>query len=317
MKAGFIGLGTMGASMAANLQKGIQKDGHTVLVHDVRREAAAPHIKNGAVWADSPAALAAECDIIFSSLPGPVEFDAVSYGETGLLSAIRTGAAYFDLTTNAPVDRPQGARGLRRRRALILFDAPVSGGPRGAASGKLAIWCGGDADVFEKWKPVLDTIGDQAKYIGPIGAGSVAKLVHNCYGYIATAAAAEVFSMGVKAGIEPLAIWEAVRQGAIGRRGAFNSLTDQFLPNKYEPPAFALRLAHKDVSLATALGRELNVPMRMANLALADLAEGLNRGWGNRNSRAIMVLQTERAGVEVKVDPQRLTEALENKAKNG
>ena len=68
--------------------------------------------------------------------------------------------------------------------------------------------------MFEKWKPVLDAIGDQAKYIGPIGAGSVAKLVHNCYGYIATAAAAEVFSMGVKAGIEPLAIWEAVRQGA-------------------------------------------------------------------------------------------------------
>jgi 3-hydroxyisobutyrate dehydrogenase-like beta-hydroxyacid dehydrogenase len=121
----------------------------------------------------------------------------------------------------------------------------------------------------------------------------------------------------VKAGIEPLAIWEAVRQGAIGRRGAFDSLTDQFLPNKYEPPAFALRLAHKDVSLATALGRELNVPMRLANLALADLAEGLNRGWSERDSRAIMLCQLERAGVKIEVDPQRLTEALENKAKNG
>ena len=109
-------------------------------------------------------------------------------------------------------------------KGAFLFDAPVSGGPRGAASGKLAIWCGGDADVFEQWKPVLDMIGDAAAYIGPIGAGSVAKLVHNCFGYIATAAAAEVFTMGVKAGIEPLAIWEAVRQGAIGRRGAFESL---------------------------------------------------------------------------------------------
>lgn len=316
MKAGFIGLGTMGASMAANLQKGIQKDGHTVLVHDVRRESAASHIKNGAVWVDSSAALAAECDVIFSSLPGPVEFDAVSYGESGLLSTIRRGVAYFDLTTNAP-STVRKAHTDYAERGAYLFDAPVSGGPRGAATGKLAIWCGGDAEVFETWKPVLDTIGDQAKYIGPIGAGSVAKLVHNCYGYIATAAAAEVFSMGVKAGIEPLAIWEAVRQGAIGRRGAFDSLTDQFLPNTYEPPAFALRLAHKDVSLATALGRELNVPMRMANLALADLSEGLNRGWGNRDSRAIMVLQTERAGVEVKVDPQRLTEALENKARTG
>ena len=312
MKAGFIGLGTMGASMAANLQKGIQKDGHTVLVHDVRRDSAASHVKNGAQWVDSARAIAAECDIIFTSLPGPVEFEAVSYGEAGLLAAVRPQAAYFDLTTNAP-SVVRKAHADYEKKGAYLCDAPVSGGPRGAATGKLAIWCGGDAEVFGKWKPVLDTIGDQAKWIGPIGAGSVAKLVHNCYGYIATAAAAEVFSMGVKAGIEPLAIWEAVRQGAIGRRGAFESLTDQFLPNQYEPPAFALRLAHKDVSLATALGRELNVPMRMANLALADLAEGLNRGWGNRDSRAIMVLQTERAGVEVKVDPQRLTEALENR----
>ena len=311
MKAGFIGLGTMGASMAANLQTGIQKDGHTVLVHDVRRDAAAPHIRNGAQWADTPAAIAAACDVIFTSLPGPVEFDAVSYGDAGLLSTIRAGTAYFDLTTNAPTT-VRRAHADYQRKGASLFDAPVSGGPRGAASGKLAIWCGGDAEVFAQWKPVLDTIGDAASHIGPIGAGSVAKLVHNCYGYIATAAAAEVFSMGVKAGIDPLAIWQAVRQGAIGRRGAFESLTDQFLPNSYDPAAFALRLAHKDVTLATAVGRELNVPMRLANLALADLSEGLNRGWGDRDSRAMMLLQTERAAVDIKVDPQRLTEAMEH-----
>ena len=316
MKAGFIGLGTMGASMAANLQKGIQRDDHTMLVHDIRRDAAAAHIAAGALWVDSPAAIAAVCDVIFTSLPGPAEFNAVSYNEAGLLSAIRPGVVLFDLTTNAP-STVRAAHADYEKNQAHLFDAPVSGGPKGAATGRLAIWCGGDRDVFDQWKPVLDHIGDQARYIGPIGAGSVAKLVHNCYGYIATAAAAEVFSMGVKAGIDPLAIWEAVRQGAIGRRGAFDSLTDQFLPNQYDPPAFALRLAHKDVSLATALGRELNVPMRMANLALADLAEGLNRDWGARDSRAIMLLQTERAGVEVKVDAQRLAEALEDKAKAG
>jgi 3-hydroxyisobutyrate dehydrogenase len=314
MKAGFIGLGTMGAFMASNLQKGIQKDGHTVLVHDINRTASTGHVRNGAVWTETPAALAAEADVIFTSLPGPAEFEAVSFGENGLFSAVRRGAAYFDLTTNAPTT-VRKAHAEYEKKGVYLFDAPVSGGPRGAATGKLAIWCGGDAEVFAQWKPVLDTIGDQARLIGPIGAGSVAKLVHNCYGYIATAAAAEVFSMGVKAGIEPLAIWEAVRQGAIGRRGAFESLTDQFLPDQYEPPAFALRLAHKDVSLATALGRELNVPMRLANLALADLAEGLNRGWGNLDSRAIMRIQTERSGVELKVDRQRLAEALEVKAR--
>lgn len=311
MKAGFIGLGTMGASMAANLQNGLQARGDGLVVHDIRREAASRHIQAGASWAESPQAVAEQCDVIFTSLPGPPEFEAVS---AGLLAGIRKGAAYFDLTTNSPTV-VRKAHDAFAAKGAYLFDAPVSGGPRGAASGKLAIWCGGDAAVFAQWKPVLDMIGDAAAYIGPIGAGSVAKLVHNCFGYIATAAAAEVFTMGVKAGIEPLAIWEAVRQGAIGRRGAFESLTDQFLPNKYQPPAFALRLAHKDVSLATGLGRELNVPMRLANLALADLAEGLNRGWGDWDSRSIMLLQQERAGVKIAVDPQRLAEALDKAPK--
>jgi len=313
MQAGFIGLGTMGASMAANLQKGLKARGDTLVVHDIRRDAASRHLRDGAIWADTPQAVAEQSEVIFTSLPGPPEFESVT---AGLLAGIRKGTAYFDLTTNSPTVVRKAYEAFAAKGTQLL-DAPVSGGPRGAASGKLAIWCGGDEDTFDKWKPVLDMIGDAAQHIGPIGAGSVAKLVHNCFGYIATAAAAEVFSMGVKAGIEPLAIWEAVRKGAIGRRGAFDSLTDQFLPNKYEPPAFALRLAHKDVSLATALGREVKVPMRLANLALADLEEGLNRGWGDRDSRSMMLCQLERAGINIEVDPQRLTEALENKAKSG
>jgi 3-hydroxyisobutyrate dehydrogenase len=313
MQAGLIGLGSMGASMAAILQKGLKARGDTLVVHDIRRDAASRHLRDGAIWADTPQAVAEQSEVIFTSLPGPPEFESVT---AGLLAGMRKGTAYFDLTTNSPTVVRKAHEAFAARGTQLL-DAPVSGGPRGAASGKLAIWCGGDEDTFDKWKPVLDMIGDAAQYIGPIGAGSVAKLVHNCFGYIATAAAAEVFSMGVKAGIEPLAIWEAVRKGAIGRRGAFDSLTDQFLPNKYEPPAFALRLAHKDVSLATALGREVKVPMRLANLALADLEEGLNRGWGDRDSRSMMLCQLERAGINIEVDPQRLTEALDNKAKNG
>ena len=310
MKAGFIGLGTMGAGMVNNLQRGLTARGDGLVVHDVRREAAQRFIQAGARWADTPAALAAECDVIFSSLPGPPEFEAVVNGPNGLLAGLRKGAAHFDLTTNSPTTMRKAAPDYEAKGGF-LFDAPVSGGPRGAQTGKLAVWCGGDQAAFDTWKPTLDLFADQASYVGPIGAGSVAKLVHNCFGYIMTAGAAEVFTMGVKAGIEPLAIWEAVRQGAIGRRGAFDSLTDQFLPNQYEPPAFALRLAHKDVFLATQVGRELNVPMRLANIALSDLTEALNRGWGNQDSRAIMKLQIERAGVEVEVDQQRIAEALD------
>jgi len=95
----------------------------------------------------------------------------------------------------------------------------------------------------------------------------------------------------------------------------FEGLANHFLPNVYDPPDFALRLAHKDVSLATALGRELNVPMPMANLALDELTAALNRGWGERDSRAAMLLQEERAGVQIAVDQDRIREALQRDAK--
>src|SRR5436190_23532629 len=198
MKIGFIGLGMMGSGMAANLQKA----GHDLLVHDLRRAAAEPYLAAGAVWADSPRAVAEASEVVFTSLPGPPEVEAVAVGADGLLEGMQPGAAYFDLSTSSPTL----ARRLHARfqtRGAHLLDAPVSGGPHGARSGKLAIWVGGDEEVFTRHKPVLDAMGDQATYIGAIGAGSIAKLVHNCAGYAVQTALAEVFTMGVKAGLEP------------------------------------------------------------------------------------------------------------------
>src|SRR5207249_2096462 len=220
MRVGFIGLGLMGNHMATNVQKG----GHDLVVHDLRPEAAKPHLSAGAKWADSPKQVAE------------------------------------------------------------------------------AIWVGGDEEVFKRHKPVLDSMSDQPTYIGPIGAGSIAKLVHNCAGYAVQTALAEVFAMGVKAGLEPLALWKAVRKGANGRQRLYDRLGDNFLQNKYEPASFALRLAHKDVSLATAVGREFGVPMRLCELTLMEMTEALNRGWGERDSRVSMLLELERAGIQIKVD---------------
>jgi len=305
MRIGFIGLGTMGASMAGNLQNA----GYRLVVNDVRREAAANALAAGAVWADTPRELAAASDVVFTSLPGPPEVEAVALGPDGLLAGFASGAAYFDLSTNSPAL----VRRLHEKfaeRGVAMLDAPVSGGPRGAATRKLAIWVGGEKSVFDAHREVLEAIGDQPRYIGPIGAGSVAKLVHNCAGYVITVGLGEVFSMGVKAGVEPLALFEAIRQGAQGRRRSFDVMIDQFLPGRFEPPAFALRLAHKDVALATALGRELGVPMRLANLTLEEMTEALNRGWAGRDSRSVMLLAAERAGVEIAVDTAELDRAL-------
>ena len=306
MKIGFIGLGMMGSGMAANLQKA----GHDLVVHDLRRAAAEPYLAAGAAWADNPRAVAEAAEVVFTSLPGPPEVEAVALGENGLLSGMSRGKAYFDLSTNSPT-MVRKINAAFAERDVYMLDSPVSGGPRGARTGKLALWVGGDEQIFNRFKPVLDAMGDKARYVGPIGAGSVAKLVHNGAGYCIQTALAEMFTVGVKAGVEPLALWEAVREGASGRRRTFDGLIDQFLPGKYEPAAFALRLAHKDMSLATQLGRDFNVPMRVANLALAELSEALNRGWGDRDSRSPMLLQEERAGVEIRVDAKRLQEALD------
>ena len=307
---GFIGLGTMGGRMATNLQKA----GYKLVVHDLHRQAASHHVNAGATWAETPRALASQADVIFSSLPEPADVEAVALGPDGLVAGIKPGAAYFDLSTNAPSVVKKLHSAFAEKGAHML-DAPVSGGPAGAASRKLAIWVGGDEGAFKAHKPVLDAMGDKAAYIGAIGSATVAKLVHNMSGYAVVCALAETFAMGVKAGVEPLALWQAVRQGAAGRRFTFDALIDQFLPGTYDPPAFSLKLAHKDVSLANALGRELGVPMRLCNLTLAEMTEAMGRGWGGRDSRVVMKLSQERAGVDIAVDAERMRQAIAAKDK--
>jgi 3-hydroxyisobutyrate dehydrogenase len=294
----------MGAGMASNLQKA----GYDLVVNDIREEAASPHLAAGAAWGDSASQVAEASDIVFTSLPTPPDVEAVALGDNGLLRGMAPGKVYFDLSTNSPTLVRQLHADFAKR-GVHLLDAPVSGGPAGARSGKLAIWVGGDRDVFDQHASVLSAIGDQVMYVGPIGAGSVAKLVHNCSGYMIQCALAEAFTMGIKAGVEPLALFQAVRQGAVGRQRTFDRLPDHFLSGNFDPPAFALRLAHKDVSLATQVGREHNVPMRMAHLALDELTEALNRGWGGRDSRVAMLLQEERSQLEIKVEEERLREA--------
>ena len=306
MRVGFIGLGIMGASMASNLQKA----GHALSVHDIRRDAAAPHLAAGAEWKATPREVAEASDIVFTSLPGPPEVEAVALGSDGLVHGMRQGAAYFDLSTNSPA-LVRRLHGVFADKRVDVLDAPVSGGPVGARTGRLAIWVGGAREVFDRHKPVLDAMGDQAYYVGPIGAGSIAKLVHNCTSFAVRAVLAETFSMGVKAGVEPLALWKAVRQGATGRRRTFDTLMDKFLPGVYEPPSFALKLGHKDVSLATALGRQVGVPMRLSNLVLEEITEALNRGWGDKDSSSFMLLQNGRAGVTFSVPPEELRAVVE------
>ena len=295
----------MGRHMAANLQLA----GHELRVHDTRREAAAALIEGDAEWADSPAQAASGVEVLFTCLPGPVEVEAVALGDGGLLGAMDAGSVWFDLTTNAP-DLVRRLSETFAGHGVHMLDAPVSGGPKGAQSRRLALWVGGDAAIFEQYASVLKAMGDEPLYVGPIGAGSVAKLAHNCANFAVQIALAEVFTLGVKAGVEPLVLFRALRQGTTGRSRTFDRLAEQFLPGIYDPPAFALRLAYKDMSLVMALARTCDVPMRIAEIAMQQMTEAMQRGWGERDARIAMTLQEERARVSVRVPLNHLRDVV-------
>ena len=299
---GFIGLGNMGGGMSLN----IQKAGYPMVVYDLKEEAAKPLLEGGARLAGSPAEVARLSDVTFTSLPGPKEVEAVATGLEGVLEGIRPGAIWVDLSTSRPTLIREIEPRFREKGAHVL-DAPVSGGKSGAASRNLAVMVGGERDIFDRIKPLLEAFGDKVFYAGSIGAGSVSKLVHNLIGHGVRQAIAEGLTLGVKAGVDAEALWECVRRGSLGRMNVLHEgIVRTVFRGEFEPASFALSLARKDVGLATDLGREFNVPMPVANLAEQIAIEAMNRGWGDRDSSVTFLLQEEQAGVEVRapqVDP--------------
>jgi 3-hydroxyisobutyrate dehydrogenase-like beta-hydroxyacid dehydrogenase len=204
MKIGFAGLGAMGGPMAGHLLDA----GHTLYVLTRRRESANAAIAKGAIWAETPKNLAASSDLVFTVLPGPPEIEAIMAGDDGLRAGFKSGTPYIDLSTNSPALVRQLSADLAKA-GVSMLDAPVSGGPKGAASRLLAIWVSGDKATYDNCKPVLDLLGDQVRYLGDSGNASVAKLVHNCANYGIQMVLAEAFTLGVKAGVDPVALFAA------------------------------------------------------------------------------------------------------------
>ena len=201
-----------------------------------------------------------------------------------VLATLRRSGPPYQLTPTQP------------SRSLVLTGPGMTN--RGARYGTLTLWAGGSREQFIRCTPVLESFSARILYVGGIGAGAVAKLVHNAAGYAMNLLIAEVFTAGVKAGIGPLALWEAVSAGGFGRTGTFDVLGGQFLRQRFDPPEFPLALAHKDVRLMTELAKEVEVPMRLVNLALEEMTEAVNRGWSDRDWLAGTLLQVERAGLD-------------------
>ncbi len=296
MKIGFIGVGHIGAPIAGQLLQA----GHELIVHDLRREAAAGLLAAGAAWAMSMTEMAADCEAVCTCLPGPKEMEAVCLGTGGLVETLRPGALYIDHTTNAPA-LVRRIHALLAAKGVAMVDAPVSGGMEGAQTRDLLVMAGGAPEDFARARPLLDAIAKRVMYTGGIGTGSIAKIMHNSATFTLDLVMAECWTTGVKAGIDPATIVKVFTEAALGNQMNLKvRLPATYLRGDFDA-RFALALAHKDLGLALDLARETGTPMRLNALAKAEMDEALARGWATRDASIFLTLQEERAGVEVRV----------------
>ena len=296
MRVGFIGVGNIGRPMAGQ----IARAGFDLTVHDLRRDAAAPLLDAGAAWADSPKDVAERSDIVCTCVPGPAEMESVALGEDGLASGLRPGTVYVDHTTNSPA-LVRRVHDEMQARGVDMLDAPVSGGMEGAQTRDLTVLVGGATDVLERCRPVLDAMAKTVIHVGPIGAGCICKIAHNCASFVRSMALMECLTLGVKAGVAPDVLIDAFNRGALGTNLDLRVRLPATVFQGDFKPRFALKTALKDITLATELAEEVGVPVQLAEVCRAEMNEALERGLGDLDSSVALTLQEERAGVQVRL----------------
>jgi 3-hydroxyisobutyrate dehydrogenase len=269
-----------------------------MVVYDVRESAARPLLESGARLASSPAEVAQLADTIFTSLPIPQMVEQVVSGGEGVLEGIVEGKTYLDLSTCSP-DLLRGLEPLFRQRGAHVLDAPVLSSPMDAIDRDVIVMVGGERDVYDRIRPILDTFADKVVYTGALGTASVCKIVHNMTSLIVQEVVAEGLTLGMKAGVELPVLLES------GSRGVIGSMRDRFartvFPGRFDSPLFTLALARKDIGLATELGRGNNVPLPVANLVEQIMMQAMKRGWAEQDRTIAVTLQEESAVVEIRL----------------
>ncbi len=292
-RVGFIGLGNMGYPISLKLLKA----GYGLVVYDVVTEKIEKIVAEGATGADSPRNVAELSDIVMTSLPTPGALEQVVTGPRGVLEAAREGLTLVMLDTISPAMARHIASEAGRWGVKVL-DAPVSGGPYLAREGALTIMVGGESDVFEKCRPVLEKIGRHIYYVGGSGAGSVAKLVNNLLSLGNVALMCEAIVLGVKAGVDGRILYEVVSKST-GRSFALEYKLPNIIAKRRFDSGFAIELACKDLEIISSLSRELGYPLFMGSLVeqLYKLARAM--GLGREDHTAVVKFFEKIAGVTV------------------
>ncbi len=288
---GFIGTGNIGNPMARNLIEA----GHQLVIYDLRPEVMENLLELGAESAKSCAEVTSRCSVVFSSLPGPPEIEAAITSEDGILAGASPGDIHVDLSSNSITTVRRLAQ-IEAAAGVSYIDAPVTGGVPGAESGTLTVLGSGDADAFERVRPLLDPIGSNIFHLGEAGAGCLFKLLNNVIILCGNQIVQEALVLGTKAGLDPEDLVEKLR---LGTARPYMGLAPYLLGKRFDNPSFTLRLAEKDISLAIEAARANQVPMPVANAAHQTYLRALSAGLGEQSFLATLQAIEAAAGHEI------------------
>lgn len=294
-RVGFVGLGIMGAGMAANLLRA----GFDVVVHNRTAARAEPLVAKGAQSAASPRELAERCDVVFTCVSDTPDVEQVLFGPDGLAEGLRAGALVVDASTVSPHATREWAERLAGRDVAFL-DAPVSGGSEGAVKGTLSIMVGGEAATVERARPFLEAMGATITHVGPVGAGQTCKLVNQILVVVSMLGVAEALVFAKAGGLDLDKTIAAVKGGAAGSWMLANR-GPQVIADDWRP-GFTIDLQQKDLRLVLETADELGVPA-ITTATISHLYRTLQReGLGGEGNHALVKAIEHLAGIQARQD---------------
>jgi 3-hydroxyisobutyrate dehydrogenase len=292
MNVGFIGVGNMGNPMAFN----VLKAGFPMTVFDLSAKAMENLAQAGARRAASAGEVVERSSIVLTSLPASPDVEAAYLEPGGLVERAGPDTILVDLSSVLP-STPRKIEPCAKARGVHFLEAPVSGGVTGARAATLAIMVGGDAAALKRAEPVLRAIGPNIFHVGPVGAGNTVKAINNMMACVNSLAMMEGLALGVKAGLDPMTIYEVVKASSGGSK-ALERIPRAIVPRNFEP-GFKVALMNKDLETFNTIAKELHVPVSFANVAQRYEQAALAAGLGEQDTTAVMTIIERLAAVQV------------------
>lgn len=299
MKVGFIGLGAMGLPMAKN----VIKAGHNLFTTFHRHHSPAGELASlGAEVFETAAEIARAANVIITVLPADAELKQVALGEGGLVDGFSHGKVLIDMTTATPFALQEIEEELAPKGARVL-DAPVSGGTPAAANGTLAIMVGGDRNLLDEYRPLLETMGSRIFHVGDVGQGKVFKMVNQLMAAVHLLVIGEAFSLGVRSGADPDLLNEVIKASSGYSRMMDLRLPEFILRGTFEP-GFKLDLMKKDLNLALDSAKLLGLPLLFGSLAAQIMAAASASGQGDKDFSAAAQFLAHLSRADLAAGPQ-------------